>query len=308
MDIFTFRKFDQPGPHHAVLTIGNFDGVHLGHQALISRVLEESRRLNATSALMTFQPHPQSVLGHRRIPILTSIPHRVRLFESQGLDAAYFIPFTRELAAMAPEDFVQKFLLAYFKVKKLIIGFDFHFGKDRAGSPRLLEELSQRHGFMLEVFPEYALEGEKVSSSSIREAILRHDFPRAAHLLGRPYSLLAPVERGDQRGSQLGFPTLNLRCAEPFALPHGVYATRTWLGGKRYDGVSNHGLRPTVGASGALLETHLFDYSGDAYGQTAEVIPVALLRGEMKFSGLEALKAQIARDCQAAREALARAE
>ncbi|MDH4247349.1 MAG: bifunctional riboflavin kinase/FAD synthetase [Deltaproteobacteria bacterium] len=307
MDVFTFRKFDQPGPRHAVLTIGNFDGVHRGHQALVARVLSESQRLNATAALMTFQPHPQSVLGQRRVPILTSIPHRVHLFESMGLDSAYFIPFTHELAAMSPEAFVQQFLLAYFQVKKLIIGFDFHFGKDRAGSPRMLEELSQRHGFLLEVFPEYALEGEKVSSSSIREAVQAFDFTRAARLLGRPYSLLAPVERGEQRGSRLGFPTLNMRCTEPFALPHGVYATRTLLNGAVYSGVTNHGLRPTVGTPAPLLETHLFDFSGDAYGKTAEVIPVARLREEMRFPTLDALRAQIAQDCQAARGVLAQA-
>ncbi|MDH5752015.1 MAG: bifunctional riboflavin kinase/FAD synthetase [Deltaproteobacteria bacterium] len=305
MDIFRFRKLDQPGPHNAVLTIGNFDGVHRGHQGLIRRVVEEAARLDATGALMTFQPHPQSVLGQRRVPIITGIAHRVHLFQSLGLDAAYFIPFTRELAATPPEDFVQEYLLGYFQVKKLIIGYDFHFGRGRQGGAGLLEELSLRHGFDLEVFPEYVHEGEKVSSSSIREAILKCDFARATDLLGRPYSVLATVEQDAGRGRKLGFPTINQRCKEIYVLPFGVYACRVNYGGETYGGVANYGMRPTVDGRTAWLETHLFGFSGQIYNEMVEVIPLLRLREERTFAGLDDLKAQITRDADAAREFLA---
>ncbi|HEX9841176.1 MAG TPA: bifunctional riboflavin kinase/FAD synthetase [bacterium] len=304
MDIFQFRRFDDRGPHNAVLTIGNFDGVHVGHQALIRQVVREAGELGVRSALMTFHPHPQSVLREEPPPTITTVPLRLRLFEELGLDAAYFIPFTRALAALSAQEFVREYLLSYFQVRKLIIGFDFQFGRNREGSAQLLERLSAEHGFDFEVYPEVSLGGEKVSSSRIREALGEADFAHAERLLGRPYSVLQRVVRGEQRGRQLGFPTLNQVPEERLPLPFGVYASRVAVQGRSHDAVSNYGLRPTVGGRVPTLESFLFDFDSQAYDELAEVFPLRLLRPERKFPSLEALREQISADREAARSYL----
>jgi riboflavin kinase/FMN adenylyltransferase len=301
MDIFHFRQFDEPGPHHAVLTIGNFDGVHLGHQALIRQVVREAHQMGVASALLTFEPHPQSVLGDHPVPIITSMALRLRLFEALGLDSAYFIPFTRELAELSPEAFVQVYLLSYFQVQKLIIGYDFHFGHNREGSAALLRALSQRYRFQFEVFPEFALDGSKVSSTRIREALAACDFAAAGRLLGRPWSVLEPVAHGSGRGHELGFPTLNQVPGERLPLPFGVYATRALIEGRPYAGVSNYGVKPTVGVHPPTLETHLFDFAEALYGELVEVVPLRRLREERTFPSLDALRHQIAADREQAR-------
>lgn len=302
MHIYEFRRSDDPGPHEAVLTIGNFDGVHLGHQALIGHVVAEARTMGVRSALMTFHPHPQSILRQAPPPMITTVPLRLRLFEQLGLDAAYFVPFTRALAHLSPLQFVTDYLLSYFQVRKLIIGFDFHFGRNREGSAEVLRALSAQHGFGFEVFPEVSLAGDKVSSSRIRKALAAADFAAAERLLGRPYSVLDTVQHGEERGRRLGFPTLNVIPEERLPLPFGVYASRVALGGRRFDGVSNYGVRPTVdGTHQPTLETYLFDFEGDVYGEEVEVFPLHLLRPERKFPSLEALTVQIAADRDAAR-------
>jgi riboflavin kinase / FMN adenylyltransferase len=302
MDIFQFRRSDDPEPHEAVLTIGNFDGVHLGHQALIRQVVREAHALGVRSALMTFHPHPQSVLRDDPPPMITTVPLRLRLFEQMGLDAAYFVPFTREFARKSAEAFVRETLLAHFRVRKLLIGFDFHFGRNREGSAEVLRRLSVQHGFDFEVFPEVVLAGEKVSSSRIREVLGEADFAAAERLLGRPYSVLEKVLQGEQRGRRLGFPTLNQVPEERLPLPFGVYASRVEVAGQRYEGVSNYGVRPTVDGDGRpVLETFLFAFEGQLYGELAEVFPLRRLRPERKFPSLDALKRQIAADRDAAR-------
>ena len=302
MDIFHFRQFNEPGPHHAILTVGNFDGVHLGHQALICQVVQEAREKGLNSALLTFQPHPQLVLRPDPLPIITTMAMRLRLFESYGLDSAYFIPFNLEFSKKTPEAFVKEYLLSYFQVRKLIIGFDFHFGRDRAGSAEVLTRMSHEFNFDFEVFPEYALNGEKVSSSRIRRALLETDFPTAEHLLGRPFSILEKVVSGEKRGRSIGFPTINQASQENLPIPYGVYVSTALIGGKPFSGISNYGIRPTVGSERPLLETHLFDVDLDLYGEMVEVIPHTLIRSEMKFTGLEALKRQIAEDQAQARQ------
>ncbi len=274
--------------------------MHLGHQALIRQVVREAREMGAQSALMTFQPHPQSVLRDDPPPMLTSLPLRLRLFEALGLDAAYVIPFTRELAALEPAAFVRQYLLSYFQVRKLLIGFDFHFGRNREGSAAVLRALSVEHGFAFEVFPEVEVDGHKVSSSRIRSALAAAEFAEAERFLGRPFSVLEPVRKGQQRGRSLGFPTLNQIPAEPLPLPFGVYAVRAVVRGRTHDGVSNYGLRPTVGAERPVLETHLFDFA-------AEVFPLCHLRAEQRFPSLEALQAQITADRDAAQAYLKQA-
>ncbi len=305
MDVFQFRKFEEPGPHHSILTVGNFDGVHLGHQQLIHQVVREAGQMGLKSALLTFQPHPQEVIQGTPPGVLTTMPMRLRLFEQLGLDAAYFIPFTLEFSRKTPEEFINEYLLAYFQVKKLVIGFDFHFGRNRSGSAQVLSRLSSEIGFEFEEFPEFSLDGEKVSSSKIRAALARVDFASAERSLGRPYSILEKVIPGEKRGREIGFPTVNLIPDGPLPLPFGVYASRIVAGENTWLGVSNYGTRPTVGSERPQLETHILDFDGDLYGEMVEVIPVQHLREERRFSSLDALKEQIGMDRDQARKILA---
>ena len=322
MDIIHFTNHEgHSGPHPAVVTIGNFDGVHLGHQALIGKVVAEAERMGVASALLTFHPHPQTIIRGEAPPMLTTSSMRLRLFEQLGLDAAYFIPFTREFSKIAPREFVNSYLSTHFQIRKLMIGYDFHFGQGRSGSAEVLESLSKDHGFDFEVFPEVSLDGRKVSSSVIRAALAALDFETARAFLGRPFSILENVVRGERRGSALGFPTLNQETEDPLPIPFGVYASRAIVWGKTagkntagknsvgsdtvgertLTGVTNYGIRPTVGGTSPVLETHLFDFEQDLYGELVEVIPLHRLREERKFASLEELTRQIGQDCDQAR-------
>ena len=308
--------FHQPpggdaGPVPTVVTIGNFDGVHLGHQALIRRVVEDAKVLGAASALLTFHPHPQAVLRSHQVPILTSLRLRLRLFEQLGLDQACVIPFTKEFAQIPAERFVQDYLVAPFRLKKLIIGYDFAFGRNREGTAELLMQAAHEQGFGFEVFPAVTVGNgnggdDTVSSTRIRGFLQAGEFAQAARLLGRPYSVLEPVVEGRQQGRLLGFPTLNQIPEEPLPVPFGVYAVRARVAEQTLGGVANYGIRPTIeGPAIPILETHLFDFSGDLYGQVIETLPLKRLREERKFPSLDALKAQIAKDRDAARAYLA---
>ncbi|MCZ6474154.1 MAG: bifunctional riboflavin kinase/FAD synthetase [SAR324 cluster bacterium] len=303
MQIINFREYSEPAS--SVLTIGNFDGVHLGHQALIRSVVEEARAHQARSALLTFNPHPQSVLRAHRVPILTNLTQRLRLFEQLGVDTVCMVPFTQELSQKSAEAFMEQYILGNFDLVRLIIGYDFAFGRNREGTARVLETFSRKHGFSFQVFPAVDLDGEVVSSSRLRKAIELGDFGLARRLLNRPYSVLGPVVKGPQQGRQLGFPTLNLVPEDPLPLTHGVYAARVVLGEETFDGVSNYGIKPTVGASVPTLETYLFEFDREIYGETIEVIPLQHLRDERKFDSLDALKSQIALDCEQAKIFLA---
>jgi riboflavin kinase/FMN adenylyltransferase len=303
MRVFTFRE-PAPDQNGVCLTIGNFDGVHLGHQALIRHVVERAQATGCASVVVTFDPHPQRVLRDRAVPLLTTLPLRLRLFEGLGVDRACIIPFTRELAAMEPEAFVTRYLLERFSVRRIVIGYDFAFGRNRAGTAAVLERLSERHGFALEVFPAVALGEEVVSSTRIRTLLGRAEFGAAERLLGRPWSLLAPVERGRRLGRTLGFPTINQLTGEVLPIPFGIYAARAIVDGRRFDAASSYGVRPTLGENQPVFETHLLDFQGELYDRLVEVVPVAWLREERRFDTLEALKAQMAEDCRRARARL----
>ena len=303
MKVHQFRQSDTVSGK-TVLTIGNFDGVHLGHQALIRKVVGEARESGSASAVLTFDPHPQQVLNTRTVPILTGLALRLRLFGELGVDRAYIIPFTRELAAKSAEEFLTEYLLGHFQILRMIIGYDFAFGRNRAGTAAVLEKISQREGFHMEVFPAVALGEEIVSSTRIRSALAVAEFDEAARFLGRDFSVLAEVERGQQRGHGLGFPTINQPARDPLPIPFGVYASLVKLQDRTWHGVTNYGQRPTVGGGAPILETHLFGFAGDAYGASAEVIPLRRLREERQFPSLDALKAQIAEDCRQARDFL----
>jgi riboflavin kinase/FMN adenylyltransferase len=293
-----------PGP--LCVAIGVFDGVHLGHQELIGRTMHEADRLGATAAALTFHPHPARVLRPESAPhLLTSAMHKQRLLKALGCPVLACQAFDREFAAQPPEVFIEALVQAARPLKMICVGHNWAFGKNRSGNAALLNELGRRLDFQtLEIEP-VTVDGELVSSTRIRRAVQEGDFATARTLLGRDYTILGTVRRGQQLGGRIGFPTANLAAHNEQFPPDGVYAVRAMLEGKSLGGVANIGTRPTVNDSPErLLEVHLFDFSADCYGKDLEVSFAGFLRPEKKFASVEELKAQIARDAASASEML----
>ena len=296
-------------PVPAVVTLGNFDGFHLGHQALVAAVVRDAQQLGCQAALVTFDPHPQEVVHtNKKVPRICTPELRLRGFSQSGLDAVHVIPFTRELAELEAEEFARRFLLERFQLEKVVIGYDFRFGKNRGGDFKLLETLSQSHSFALEEVPPVQVEQQTVNSTLIRQLLQNYQFGELPTYLGRPHSLLGTVVAGEQRGRQLGIPTANLLPQVPLALPNGVYASRLQIGGRVHYGVTNVGQKPTFGTHATTVETWIFDFEEDIYGETLEVWPIHHLREEQKFSSLDALIRQIHQDAEQAQELLAHSE
>ena len=304
MQIYRFQKKPVDIPR-TVVTIGNFDGIHLGHCALISAAVNEAHLQGCASALVTFNPHPQEII-HSQQPvshICTSV-HQLRLLEEQGLDEVHVIQFTSELSQMLPEDFALQFLIKRFDLVKIVIGYDFRFGKHRAGDFKLLENLSQQFNFSLEEIAPVQQKGQTVSSSLIRQLIREFRFAEIPQYLGREYSIYGKVEKGEQRGNKLGFSTANIFPEVTLALAAGVYVTKIKLANKIYFGVTNAGNKPTFGNNTFTIETFIFDFDDDIYGEYLEVIPLYQLRPETKFLGMEDLKKQIMKDVKRAQNYL----
>jgi len=304
MQVYRFQKKPVDIPR-TVVTIGNFDGIHLGHRALISAAVNEAQLRGCASALVTFNPHPQEII-HSQQPvshICTSV-HQLRLLEEQGLDEVHVIQFTRELSQMLPEEFALQFLIKRFDLVKLVIGYDFRFGKHRAGDFKLLENLSQQYNFSLEEIAPVQQKGQTVSSSLIRQLIGEFRFAEIPQYLGRDYSIYGKVEKGEQRGKKLGFSTANIFPEVTLALAAGVYVTKIKLAKKIYYGVTNAGNKPTFGNNTFTVETFIFDFEDDIYGEYLEVIPLHQLRPETKFKGMEDLKKQIMKDVKSAQKYL----
>ena len=294
-----------------VAAIGNFDGVHRGHQAVLERAIGEARAAGRSAIVLTFEPHPRSVI-RPDIPLfrLTPAPMKAAILAALGFDAVVETPFTRAFAAQSAEEFVTRILDRGLGVSHVVTGVDFHFGKDRQGGPAYLIASGERHGFGVTLVDAFRDEGaEIVSSSRIRELLAAGDVAQAAGLLGYRYTVEAEVSGGRQLGRTLGYPTANMALSADMGLAHGIYAVRfRRADGTLHDGVASFGRRPTVEADGAaLLETYLFDFAGDLYGETCRVSFFSRLRGEEKFDGLDAVVAQMRRDEEEARAALARA-
>jgi riboflavin kinase / FMN adenylyltransferase len=294
-----------PVLEHAVVTSGTFDGVHVGHQKILSRLLESARQSGGQSVVITYWPHPRLVLTPRHpheLRLLTTIEERIAGLAKFDLDYLLIIPFTKEFASLSPETYVQKILLHTLHTKKLVIGYDHHFGCNREGNFDFLQANAHRFGFTIEEIPRQDIDEVGVSSTKIRQALETGEVEQANRFLGRPYSLTGTVVEGDKLGRTIGYPTANLQVEEPFKLipANGVYAVRVQEEGKSYGGMLNIGFRPTLGGTSLSIEAHLFHFSGDLYGKLLEVAFVARLRDEQKFNGLEELKAQLARDKQAA--------
>jgi riboflavin kinase/FMN adenylyltransferase len=292
----------------AVVALGNFDGVHKGHAAVMAQAVELARQLGAPAGAAVFSPHPRRVFAPDTPPFaLMNDAQRVRALAESGAQIVHHIAFDRALASMSPDAFVETVLHAGLGLKGVVTGADFCFGQGRAGSVYDLERLCAERGIEARVAEAVVIDGapDKISSSAVRFALREGQPDVAAALLGRPFAIEGEVFTGDQRGRTLGFATANIRLGDYLRPAFGVYATRSHLAdGRPVPGVANLGKRPTVDGLSERLEVHLFDFSGDLYGQTLETELVHFIRGERKFDGLDALKAQIAADSAAARTVL----
>jgi riboflavin kinase/FMN adenylyltransferase len=292
-----------------VVAIGNFDGVHRGHQAVLGRALDEARRRNVPALALTFEPHPRKVF-RPDVPlfVLTPPATKAKLLSELGFSGLVVQPFTREFAALSAETFVTDVLEKNLGISHVVTGFNFHFGKDRQGGPAFLMEAGERHGFGVTLVDAFRDEGANVVSSSRIRALLSNGEPvEAAALLGYHFTVEGEVIGGEKLGRTLGFPTANMRLSPEATLKEGIYAVRfRRADGTLHDGVASFGRRPTVNDNGApLLETFLFDFSGSLYGEVCDVSFFGYLRGEEKFEGLDALVAQMKHDEAEARALLA---
>jgi riboflavin kinase/FMN adenylyltransferase len=291
-----------------VVAIGNFDGVHRGHQAVLERTLAEARSRKAPALALSFEPHPRTVFQPDvQLYVITPPPMKARLMAELGFAALVQQPFTREFAAQSAEEFITRVLDAGLGISHAITGFDFHFGRNRQGGPAFLMASGEKHGFGVTLVDAFRDEGaEVVSSSRIRTLLEEGDVAAAAGLLGYRYTVEAEVTRGKQLGRDLGFPTANMALPASTGLRHGIYAVRfRRADGSLHDGVASFGRRPTVDENGApLLETFVFDFSDDLYGERCTVSFFGFLRGEVKFDGLDALVVQMKRDEAEARALL----
>ena len=292
----------------ATVAIGNFDGVHRGHKAVIAAALSRARALGKLAAALTFEPHPRAFF-HPDEPLfrLTDEAAKLRLLAATGLDGAIVLTFGAALAKLSAEDFVARVLVAHFAISGAAIGFNFHFGANRAGSPEFLQVQGNQFGFAVDIVPPLLDNGRPVSSGPIRAALAAGRLDEAAEFLGYPWFISGTVVHGDKRGRELGFPTANLRLDPACALRHGIYVVRVAIGGRRYDGVASFGRRPMFDTGAVLLEIFLFDFSGDLYGATIDVAFIAWLRDEAMFASAKDLVRQMAEDSRLARAALARA-
>jgi riboflavin kinase / FMN adenylyltransferase len=305
----TLRTFEELGRRYPkpCVAIGVFDGVHVGHQAVIRQARDEARVRGGTSVVLTFDPHPQRILQPDKAPpLLTATAHKLRLIAQLGVDACLVLKFDQAFAGLAPEEFLDQLCRQADRLQVICVGTRFHFGHNRAGNIRLIERLAPRYGYTAREIEPVRIGEHLVSSTVVRQQVLRGHLDLAATLLGRPYSVLGTVQPGDHLGRQLGFPTANLNPHQEALPPNGVYVVHARLGEQHLPAVVNLGTRPTVtgGTHRRTLEVHLLDFDRDLYGQDLEVIFVAKLRDEQKFASLEALKHQISVDIAAARQRL----
>ena len=308
---FVVVRGEAPADHAldgAVVAIGNFDGVHRGHRAVIAAVLARAKALGRAAAALTFEPHPRSFFRPDE-PLfrLTDARAKLRLLAATGLGGAIVLRFDAALAGLSAPDFVERILVARFAVAGVAIGPDFHFGLNRAGSPDYLAAQGAKLGFAVDVVPRFEDAGRPVRSGPIRAALAAGRVAEANELLGYPWFVSAEVVHGDKRGRDFGYPTANLRLDPACGLKHGIYAVRVGVGGRRYDGVASFGRRPMFDQGTVLLEVFLFDFSGDLYGEVIDVAFIDWIRPELKFDSVEDLVRRMNEDARLARAALSAA-
>jgi riboflavin kinase/FMN adenylyltransferase len=289
----------------SVAALGAFDGIHLAHAKILDTAVERARALGVSAVACTFDPHPTVVLRPQQAPApIATLEENLARIAERGLDATLVIPFTREFSRMEALAFVDEVLVRTLGAREVVVGFNHTFGSGARGTAVLLRELGARLGFVTHVLPPLQVNGLTVSSSAIREALRDGEVELARALLGRPYSLTGTVQRGAGRGRTLGFPTANLKPDRPLALAAGVYAARARWDGQRAEAVVNLGYRPTFDEAQYWVEAYLFDFSGDLYDRPLTIEFLSRIRAEMKFPGVEALKAQVQADMAEARRLL----
>src|ERR1022692_4651397 len=302
----TFHKLDDVprdfGP--ALVSVGNFDGVHRAHRHVLDEIVRRAKAGSTQSVVVTFEPHPSRILrpGHD-LKLLTPLPEKLRLLEATGIDAVLLLPFSRDLSLITPHQFAHEILKKRLHAREVHEGYNFRFGHKAAGNIQMLRDLGREMGFEVHDYPEMRLRGERVSSSHIRKLLSEGGVSRARHLLARPFSILATAGRGRGYGAKYTVPTINLARYEELVPKDGVYVTRTRVGTDRFDSVTNVGNRPTFGADSFAIETHLVNFHPIELTPESEVEICFLdrLRDEIKFPSVEALREQIARDVKKAR-------
>ncbi|MFV0314424.1 MAG: bifunctional riboflavin kinase/FAD synthetase [Anaerotignum sp.] len=302
MEHITDTHIDQKQP--TAVTLGNFDGLHLGHRALIKLTKQFAQEEGLKSVVFTFSPHPMLVFQKKEDFALIMTPDEKKFtMEQMGIDTYIEYPFDQEFAAMSPEEFAVKLIFEKLQCRVLIVGENYHFGSNRSGSYELLQKLGEERGVKVIAVPSVLFEEERVSSSRIRKALVQKDFEDANRMLTEPYFILGEVTEGKKLGRTIGFPTINMT-AQPLKLfpPNGVYATKTLYNGKCYYGVTNIGINPTVNGSDKIVETFLLDFDKDVYGDTLQVFFYKFLRSERKFPSIEELREQIQLNAKQARE------
>jgi riboflavin kinase/FMN adenylyltransferase len=298
MHVAYFPDAQRPRWAHPVVALGNFDGLHRGHQKLVDEVRREARERRGTSVAMIFDPHPSRVLrAEKAPPLLMTLDQKLQAFERAGIDAVAIVRFTKELSRWEPELFVETVLVDWLGAAEVWVGSNFLFGRDRSGTFTLLRALAEDRGFRVEKIDPVRYKDFVVSSTRIRHLIAEGRVDEAGALLGHHYFIDGPVVRGDGRGRTLGFPTANMTTANELVPAHGIYATMVVIGETWHRAVTSIGVRPTIGDGPVTIETHLLDGTYDLYDTQIRLAFVKWLRAELKFDGLEALRDQIARDC-----------
>ncbi|MFA4916642.1 MAG: bifunctional riboflavin kinase/FAD synthetase [Syntrophales bacterium] len=289
------------------VTIGNFDGVHLGHQHIIKRLVREAHENNRKTVVITFDPHPKKVLHPEKRPfyLIASLEEKINLFEGLGVDAVILIPFSLEFSTMTAEDFVCRFLSDKLHIRKIFIGYDYTFGKNKVGNAAFLVDFGNRLGFDIDIINAIRINDNSViSSTCIRNAILQGNVKTVLKALGRPYNLSGTVIEGKMRGGDLGFHTANIKPDKALIPAHGVYAVIACLEEAQYQGVTNIGLNPTFADDKLSIEVHLFDFNRNIYGKSLDVLFIDRIRDEIKFPDPKKLIEQIKRDIEKAKAIL----
>lgn len=282
-----------------VVTVGVFDGVHLGHMEMLNRLIAYANQYDYETVVVTFEPHPKLVLPNQNeLKLLHTLDEKLERFRLAGIDAVLVVPFTKEFAGISPHDFIKNILVDVIHAKHVITGYDHFFGQDRKGDYDLLSQMGMEYGFTVDELPMVSVVSQTVSSSSVRQTLLEGDVEKAEKMLGYPYSITGEVVTGNKIGRNIGYPTANLK---PYSLnklipAQGVYTSLIEVDGKSWKGMTNIGFRPTLDAKNLTIETHIFDFDSDIYGAKITISFVHRLREEKRFSGLEALKMQLEMD------------
>ncbi|MCS7278704.1 MAG: bifunctional riboflavin kinase/FAD synthetase [Thermodesulfobacteriaceae bacterium] len=304
MKIYTPKDF--PLKFDTVITLGSFDGVHLGHQTLLKETKNLAKKLEVKPLVVTFDPHPRQVLQpYSSFKLLTTLEEKLSLISEWGFEEVAIIPFTKSLAEWSPEFFVQEYIVDNLRAKGVVVGFNFRFGKQRKGDVELLTNLGEKYNFTVKVIEPIFVNGFRISSSLIRGLLEKGSIELANKLLGRPYFLTGKVIKGKGRGRILGYPTANLSISYSKLIPlSGVYAVWITLRGEKFKGAMNIGKNPTFDEKDLSIEVYIFDFNSEIYGEKIKVELINYVRGEKKFPSPEALKLQIEKDCQKIRQVL----